>query len=31
MLDVLDRLCNLNSQANLLELLPDRWLPKTAR
>ena len=29
MLDVLDRLCDLKSQADLFELLPDRWMPKT--
>jgi len=31
MLDVLDRLCDLNSQVDLLELLPDRWQSKNAR
>jgi len=31
MLDVLDRLCDLKSQAELFELLPDRWQWNTAR
>ncbi len=31
MLDVLDRLSDLKSHADLLELLPDRWMTKNAR